>query len=195
MFRNEKHLFVSPQTHWSKGLYCLGWINIIVFSFQNIIVLYVLNTPWITILTLTVIVSSSENSFLNFPGIFCRDNNRIYFFQILGTSAIKVAQTKKILSVWKKGHPYLPCLTEAANSCSVQAHYNGKETVEVPLCFTAIKNQWSTQFSYFQLNSTRVDAVYWFATGGGSIPMQIQTPHPEDSGLKCCSVVVRGQRA
>lgn len=39
----------------------------------------------------------------------------------------------------EKGDPYLPCLTEAANSCSVQAQYNGKETVEVPLCFTAVK--------------------------------------------------------
>ncbi len=32
MFRNEKHLLVSPHTHWSTGLYCLlGWINVIVF--------------------------------------------------------------------------------------------------------------------------------------------------------------------
>lgn len=102
---------------------------------------YVHWVPWIT---LTVTVSSSENSFLNFPGIFCRDENRVDFFQTPCTSSITVR---------KIGYPYLPCLTEAANSCSVQAHDNGKETVEVPLSFTAIKDQWSTQFSYFQGHS------------------------------------------
>lgn len=34
---------------------------------------------------------------------------------------------------------YLPRLTETADSSSIQAHYNGKETVEVPLCFAAAK--------------------------------------------------------
>lgn len=33
--------------------------------------------------SLTVIVSSSENSFLNFPGIFCKDKNPIRTEQIL----------------------------------------------------------------------------------------------------------------
>ena len=59
----------------------------------------------------------------------------------------------------KKSHLYLPCLTEAANSCSGQAHYNGEETVEVPLCFTAIKDQWSTQFSVLQSNQSQCSSL------------------------------------
>lgn len=40
-------------------------------------------------------------------------------------------------TVEKKEHLYLPRLTQAADGCSVQTHNNGKETVEVPLSFTA----------------------------------------------------------
>lgn len=41
----------------------------------------------------------------------------------------------------KKGYQYLPSLTQAADGCSVQAHNNGKKTVEVLLSFTAIKKK------------------------------------------------------
>lgn len=50
--------------------------------------------------------------------------------------AVRVFQT-----VTKKGHLYLPSLTQAADGCSVQAHNNGKKTVEVLLSFTAIKKK------------------------------------------------------
>lgn len=52
-------------------------------------------------------------------------------------------------SLKRKIHNYLPSLTEATNSCSVQAHYNSKETVEIPLCFTAITEQHNRQFGHF----------------------------------------------
>jgi len=49
-----------------------------------------------------------------------------------------------------KEHPHLPCVAEAANSCGVQPHYNGKETVEIPLCFTARTDEGSTRVSLSQ---------------------------------------------
>lgn len=46
---------------------------------------------------------------------------------------------------------YLPCVTEAANSCSVQAHYDGKDTVEIPLSFTAAKEQRTCYVQFIDL--------------------------------------------
>lgn len=142
-------------------------------------VFYVHWLPWIG---LTVTVSSSENSFLNFPGIFCRDENRVH-----------VTQTPCTLSrtVRKVGHPYLPCLTEAANSCSVQAHDDGEETVEVPLSFTAIKEQWSTQFSYFQGHSSPAQKQTRFINlplEGAARHANLNTSTPKHPELRCCSV-------
>lgn len=62
----------------------------------------------------------------------------------------------------REAHPYLPRLTEAANGCSVQTHYDGKETVEIPLCFAAVKDQGAHESVACKgkLPSTRADAVY-----------------------------------
>lgn len=66
---------------------------------------------------------------------------------------------KKKIEPIRKIHNYLPSLTEATNSCSVQAHYNSKETVEIPLCFTAVTEKHNnTQVGHFL--GQHQDAVY-----------------------------------
>lgn len=66
------------------------------------------------------------------------------------------------------GHPYLPGLTKAADSCSVQAHYDGKEAVEVPLSFAAgggenyVSELWKPH---------KTDAFWRFTTRGSTMSM------------------------
>lgn len=77
--------------------------------------------------------SSSEKSFLNFPGIFCENNNKKKKHFCVSVSSLS------IINIVKKWHPYLPRLTQAADGCSVQTHNNSKKTAEVLLSFTAVK--------------------------------------------------------
>lgn len=92
------------------------------------------------------------------------------------------------MSVWKIGHPYLPSLTEAADSCSVQAHYNGKEAVEVPLSFAARNraNNHVTSRATAQQCKSRCSLLicHW----RGHRPHANLNTSAQHSGLQCCSV-------
>lgn len=116
--------------------------------------------------TLTVMASSSEKCFLNFPGIFC-ENLKKKQKTFLGMTGVNCPT---ITNIVEKGGPYLPCLTKAADGCTVQTHYNGKKTVEVLLSFTAIKERKKEGKKGIH-EVVRGHAVHWFTTGGSNIPI------------------------
>lgn len=92
------------------------------------------------------------------------------FLWKLKTCFLASVSCLNITNIVEKWPPYLPCLTQAADGCSVQTHYNSKKTAKVLLSFTAIKKKERKREESMKRSSARGHAVHLFTTGGSNIP-------------------------
>lgn len=100
--------------------------------------------------SLTVRLSSSENNFLNFPGTFWNQDGK-------ETEDLKSTHecgwAESTIHFGKQFMSYLPRLSESTDGWTVQPHNDGKEWVQVPLCFTAereeMKAVWVHETNHF----------------------------------------------
>lgn len=77
---------------------------------------------------------------MNLPGIFWGGETRAGVVSLC-VHTVGFKGGEQVCATRNNKWPYLPRLAEAAHSCSVQAHYDGEEAVEIPQSFAAFKRK------------------------------------------------------